>query len=88
MAYTAFTMPMIGEPWGNPTWISSFNSFTTTAGTTASRTYTNRKKHSGGSYHYWPSDGAPDPAMDRTTPPYPKNQYTDHVVVEVLLQTP
>ena len=45
-------------------------------------TYTNRKKHSGGTFHTWTSVPNPDPDMDDTTPPNPKNEYSDHVILD------
>lgn len=45
--------------------------------------FLNRKKHSGGTYHTWMSDSAPDPLMDYATPPFPKNEYGDHLILKV-----
>jgi len=51
--------------------------------------YINRKyRATDGSYHTWESADAPDPDMDSTTPPHPKLDYSDHVVVQVIPVVP
>jgi hypothetical protein len=55
-----------------------------TAADNAPALYINRKYRStDGSHWMWQSVRTPDPNMDDTTPPHPKNEYGDHVAVKV-----
>jgi hypothetical protein len=75
------------DQWGIPDQFSSFTSFTSSSSTNAGRVYVNRKKHSGGTYHTWLSYGEPDAGMEFTTPPNPKDEYSDHVVLKIRLES-
>jgi len=68
--------------------VDNFAIFLSTAASSALKTYLNRKFHSGSAtYHYWFTDGTPDADMSETTPPETKSEYTDHVVIEIKLQS-
>lgn len=54
-----------------------------TSGGGSTEVFYNRKYHPPTmSYHYWLTSTA-DPTMSETTPPNPKAQYIDHVIVKV-----
>jgi hypothetical protein len=84
MAYTSAEGPLIDITWDPPRWRNVLQQVNNSSGVTALKVYLNRKTHSGGTYYYWPTDDSPDPNMDNTFPPFPKGEYSDHVVVQIL----
>lgn len=82
---SAIQAPFFEGIWVSPLWINPMVALRQAAGSLINLSYVNRKYHAGTStYFSWRSDGSPDPTMATVTPPHPKNQYTDHVVVQVI----
>jgi hypothetical protein len=77
--------PFISSLWQYPVWFLLPESIRRSAAYLINIAYVNRKYHSGSAtYWTWRTDNDPDPAMANTTPPHPKNEYTDHVIIQVI----
>ena len=71
--------------WTVRDWISTIDAAVHQRATLVLVAYVNRKFHAGsGSFWNWRTDNDPDPDMSETTPTYPKNEYSDHVITQVI----